>query len=748
MFGVTLIIFLYHLLQFFYLRERVIFWFTLWLLFCTTTQAMTSGLIIGSITEYRFALQLFIATGIFYVYWFFGRVFTDSQRKYPVLDRLVLLLTSLIFLEICLVIVLLLFFGAQARMTGVGDHYIFLCAYSILGTILSIAFLTRRDQFARYFAVGSLIANIALIIGTLWSMGAIGMPLGFDPYAIGILFQIFIYSFGIVYRRRKLALQAQSEKLEAARAQAEVDRIRELDELKTRFFTNISHELRTPLTLIQGPIRQALEHGNAEDSRVEFPRKAFEMVARNTNRLHALVDELLELSRIESGAIKLSVTRGNMLGFLRVLASSFQSMAERNNIRFVLELKGEDQDAVYDAEKLEKIFSNLLSNAFKYTPDGGEVRIEGRIQDGKFVLEISDTGKGIPPEDLDSIFDRFYRVEGSEEKGSGIGLALCKELVEVQNGQISAESKTGRGTRFRVELPTRLKDLPEHAVERSEKNRVQPVLETTMSDFDATEGPGNSETKKDLPIILLVEDHPDLQDFIREGLRSKYKVLLATDGLQGERMAIEHIPDLVISDVMMPRKDGFELCHSLKNNAKTSHIPVILLTAKAGQSNKMEGLYQGADAYLTKPFDFDELRVRIENLLQAKTRLWESFKASGALLIDDLPLESLDSQFMKKVLSVIEENLDSENLNVAMLARSVGFSRAQLNRKLKALTDRSPNQLINDIRLNKAYHFLQNQTGNVSEVAYAVGFSSLSYFTKRFKTKFGCAPSEVTQASS
>ncbi|WP_088340468.1 ATP-binding protein [Robiginitalea sediminis] len=746
MFGVTLIIFLYHLLQFLYLREKVIFWFTLWLLFCCITQAMTAGLVIGSFTRSRFPVQIFIANGIFYIFWFFGRAFTDSARKFPVLDRLVLVLTGLIFLEICGAIIALLFLDAQPWMTGVGNHYVFLCIYAVLSALLSIAFLIQKDRFARYFGVGSLIANLALIVGTLWSMGYIGMPLGFDPYASGILSQIIIYSFGIVYRRRKLARQAEAERIEVARSQAEVARIRDLDQLKSRFFTNISHELRTPLTLIQGPIRHALRKEDEADA-VMLPRKAVNTVLRNTDRLQSLVDQLLELSRIESGKVSIGLRFGDLSGPVKSLAHSFESLAERENIRYTTDFSAGELEGWYDRDKLEKIIYNLLSNAFKYTPNGGEVRFGVSRDAGRLVLQVEDTGKGVAPEDLNHIFERFYRVEGNEEKGSGIGLALCKELVELQSGVIRVSSALGKGTTFRVDLPLQREDFPRNAVVLEKAGDAAGLAETAPAQEAVTHTTAQlQDMEKEKPVVLLAEDNPDLQEYISEILARDYCVLQASDGLQGERMAIEHIPDLVVSDVMMPQKDGFELCHAIKTNAKTSHIPVVLLTAKAGHENKMEGLYQGADAYLTKPFDPEELHLRLRNLLDSKMRLWETFKASGLVLVDDLGVGSLDDAFLRKIMNTVTGQLDSESLGVETLAREVGFSRAQLNRKLKALTGKSPNQLIMETRLKRAYQLLEEGAGSVSEVAYSVGYSNLSYFTKRFKAFYGCAPSQVIKS--
>ena len=432
---------------------------------------------------------------------------------------------------------------------------------------------------------------------------------------------------------------------------------------------------------------------------------------------------------------------------IKAIVYSFESMAERSNITLeaIFDNRGSENKSIlhyYDKDKLEKIVYNIMSNAFKYTPKGGKVSISAKLNEGLLALNISDTGKGIDPKDIPHIFDRFYRVEGSEQKGSGIGLALSKELVELHNGQIEVESQKGKGTHFLIRMPTLLNLLPKSVIIQEPSKTIQ-TSEGIITQDPTGKKEIATENNEEQPLALIVEDNKDLQSYIQDVLSLQYQVMLASDGLQGERMAIEHIPDIIISDVMMAKKDGFELCHDLKNNIKTSHIPIVMLTAKAGHENKMEGLLQGADAYLTKPFMADELLVRMKNLIELRMHLWQKLKEANGVLIDDLELSSMDDTLLKKVFGIIEAKLDDETLSVETLSSAVGFSRAQLNRKLKALLNKSPKQLINEIRLNKAYHLLTSNTGTVSEIAYAVGYSNMSYFSKRFKEKFGITPSEI-----
>ncbi|WP_299336255.1 ATP-binding protein [uncultured Psychroserpens sp.] len=743
MFGVTFIILLYHLLQYFYLKERVFLWFSIWLMFCTLTQAMTIGIIIGSITNFRFILWYLIANGMFYMFWFFGRSFIDSKNKYPTLDKFILGLSVLLIVEILITTIYVLSYDAKPLFLSIGIHSIVIAVFSFCSFILSVIILFKKDTLTKYFGFGSIIASGCMIIGSLWSMGVFGLSkIVIDPYVTGMFLQIVIYSFGIAYRQQQLSLKNQEEKLKAQKTYAEMQRIKDLDDIKTRFFANISHEFRTPLSLISGPINRA-QNKNNDDDDIILSKKNYEIIKNNTSRLHNLVDQLLDLSKIESGQVHLSLKQGEIIQFLRSIVFSFESMSERENISLNTSFPEEFERAFYDKDKLEKIVTNILSNAIKYTSENGSVTVTVAYNDTHITIKVSDTGKGIAKEELPRIFDRFYRVEGSEKKGSGIGLALTKELVDLHNGSISVDSTKGKGTTFKIRLPITLSNLPEAISVISKSELIDTKeLDVTVNELDE-QSEVITKTIRELPIALIVEDNNDLQHYISEIISKSYTVIIAKDGLQGERMAFEHVPDIIISDVMMPKKDGYELCHILKTNTKTSHIPIIMLTAKAGQSNRIEGLTQGADAFMTKPFDDKELLLQMKNLIDSRKHLWEHFKALDMLLVDDIDVTSIDDKFLQDVFKTIKTNLANDQLSVEHIAREVGFSRSQLHRKLKAISGKSANQLITEIRLNEAHRMLKSKSGSVSEIAYAVGYSNLSYFTKSFKERFGELPSKV-----
>ena len=740
MLGVTFIIFLYHLLLYVYLREPIYLWFCLWLLFCTLTQAMTVGLIIGDFFNYRYALWFVIANGIFYSFWFFGRVFVDSKKKFPVLDKVILGLALFTLTEIVVMLFYIVFAHPQTYFTGVGMHYGILMGYTVVSLVVSILLAVKKDLFARYFGIGSVVGTAALILGTLWSMGLIVPPFRLDPFVTGMFLQITIYSFGIAYRRQRLAKVAEQERLDAQLSRMEMLRVKELNAMKTRFFTNISHEFRTPLTLIQGPIQEAAKKGRGGD-RIVLEQRDFDVVHRNSERLQHLVDELLELSRLETGRVQLMLKKGSVTIPIKTLVHSFDHLAERLGIRYRCNFPQTDVQGYLDAGKLEKILGNLVSNAFKYTQKGGSVDIDVECSEKYLWVTVTDSGKGISEKDIPHIFDRFYRVEGSEQKGSGIGLALAKELVGLYKGRLTVESKVGLGSTFSLQLPLTLEAFEAEATHvaldpRSDEMEGPPLA------LEETDAPMKKRASE-RPVVLVVEDNGDLRNYIESVLKDRYRVLLAKDGEEGIRRAVETIPDAVVTDVMMPKKNGFELCTALKSNMKTSHVPILMLTAKVGQENKLDGLLKGADAYLTKPFDTDELSIRLKNLIGLRERIWARLKQDQGIWVDDLQLDSLDDRFLKKVFQTIRDHLDDSLFSVEKLAEQVGFSRAQLHRKTKALLNMTPNHLIADIRLDAAHQMLLHRTGKVSEVAYAVGFSNLSYFSKSFKRKYGQLPSEV-----
>ena len=537
----------------------------------------------------------------------------------------------------------------------------------------------------------------------------------------------------------------------------------EIDQLKSRFFANISHEFRTPLTLILGPIEKILS-GLVE----EETQKQANLVKRNANRLLGLISQLLDLSKLEAGKLELRTSKSNIVPFIKGISMSFESIAERKDITLKVKSSSDEIDLYFDKEKMTKIMTNLLSNAFKFTPEGGQITVSvNEGENNSIDIKVRDTGVGISEEELSKLFDRFYQVDSSqtrEHEGTGIGLALTKELVELHHGTISVDSKLGSWAEFTVTLPIGREHLKgEEIVEDKlpsgdfiiSDSGLQEVKEIESSHFDKLSVTGgDNELGEDKNIVLVVEDNYDVREFIRDSLGDEFQIEEASDGEQGVRKAEKIIPDLIISDVMMPKMDGNELTRILKNDEKTSHIPIILLTAKAEQESRLEGLETGADDYLTKPFDTKELQIRIKNLINIRKKLQEKF-GRGEYFIkpeENLSLSgeakagklsNLEEQFMSKVVEVIEKHISEEEFSIEQFAKEIYLSRMQLHRKLKALTGKSANLYVRSFRLMRARKMIEERQGNISEIAYAVGFSSPAYFTRCFKEEYGVPPREL-----
>jgi CheY-like chemotaxis protein len=480
-------------------------------------------------------------------------------------------------------------------------------------------------------------------------------------------------------------------------------------------------------------------------------QKYYRMMLQNARRLLELVNQLLDLSQLESGKMKLQLTKGDLAAFVRGIAHSFESLANQKNIEFVISAPS-FPPGYFDRDKIEKIITNILSNAFKFTPENG--RIELNVTDEKNLVKIRviDNGIGITADYQKHLFERFSTSTYSQiQQGSGIGLALTKELVTVHKGSISVISKEGEGSIFEVSIYT-----SPGFYEPSDFTNDQPE-DVTINEPGLASNPGavglsagEQTIMEELlpvsgkPLLLIVEDNPEVRSYIIEQLGADYQIIEASHGGEGMEKAFEKIPDIIITDVMMPEVDGAEFSRKLKNDDRTSHIPVIMLTARAEQANKLEGLKTGVDEYLVKPFDTQELRIRAANLIEQRIRLQKHYRRSFDSLAPEMVLsESVDVRFLRSIRQTIDNHLENEYFNVTALSSEIGMSRSQLHRKLTALTGYSPNEIIRNMRLQRAHDLLQVKAGNASEIAYKTGFTSPSYFAKCFKDYFGISPSEV-----
>ncbi|MEA1787206.1 two-component regulator propeller domain-containing protein [Arenibacter sp. GZD96] len=512
-------------------------------------------------------------------------------------------------------------------------------------------------------------------------------------------------------------------------------RLKQLNDYKTKLYINLSHEFRTPLTLISAPVKKLLGHKNIpEDARADLS-----LVARNSDRLMSLVDQLLELSKVESGFVKLRVTYANLELFLNAQLASFIPLAIEKKITLTPILT-QIQYGWYDSDVVEKILSNLLGNAIKYTPKQGTIRFEAQQQQDVLEITIENELSEIKEPNIDKLFERFYQSD-TQNEGFGIGLSLIKELVALHRGTISASYVNENRIRFQVRLPiaktcfleTELIPLPTE-ISPSEK----------LSDYDTRVSLANKAAK----MILLVEDNPELRAFTKTLFENDYKVIEAENGTTGIKKAIQYIPDLIISDIIMPETDGIILCQTLKNDERTSHIPIILLTAKSGEESELIGLQTGADDYILKPYNPNKIKLRVQKLIESRINLRNRYQQNAILKPHEIFITSTDEKFFTKLQQVIADNLANPDFNAAAFSKAIGMSRMQLHRKLMALTGLSATAFITTQRLKSAIPLLQKNTITVAEVAYACGFSSPSYFIKCFKETYGKTPSKFMMRTS
>jgi signal transduction histidine kinase/AraC-like DNA-binding protein len=563
---------------------------------------------------------------------------------------------------------------------------------------------------------------------------------------------------GVGWRAYQLRLRSQELRRLVAERTYELERekevttrqaraLAELDRAKSRFFANASHEFRTPLTLILGPLRDLGEgrHGALPAA----VRRQLEMMTRNAQRLMRLVNQVLDLAHLESGTLTLTTEPRDLVELARALVPSFCPLAERRDVRLGLHTAVERLPVEIDAEQMEKVLLNLISNALKFTEPGGSVDVLLRSEDGHAVVEVVDTGIGIAPEQQAHVFDRFYQADSTatrRHEGTGIGLSLVRELVELHGGAVEVVSVPGEGSTFRVRLP-----LCE-AAEGASGPRVDDLATAVMAAVTSAEpapAPENGDEDPDRTAVLVVDDNADVRSYVRSVLEPTYRVLEAADGQEGLERAREALPDLVVADVMMPRLDGFALARALREDPATDCIPIVLLTARAGEDTEIEGLATGADDYLAKPFHAGVLEARVGALIASRRLLRERFREEGlpapTRAAEPTPVRS---ELEERLRAIVEANLLEPDFNPDALAAAAGFSYQTLYRRLREELSATPSQLIRTVRVERAADLLRDGAGSVTEVAYSVGFNSLSHFHRSYRERFGASPTATLRTSS
>lgn len=644
-------------------------------------------------------------------------------------------------------------------------------------------FTTAYTAMALLFAVvmvpytgwQTALLSLTVIASTALALTYLPLLLDMEPLSLRVGQAIFISVVAILltgtssqiyinryeqFRARKRAeelseiLEERAHILEVLKEKSEkqAEKILQHEKLKDRFFANISHEFRTPLTLILGPLQDLLDrNGEAETKTVG--REMLQLMRVNAHRLLDLINQLLDLSKIDAHEIELNLQEVDLTEFIPETVRAFTPLAESQEVELSYSFEYSPVMAEIDPQQMERVIGNLVSNAIKFTPKGGYVAVtvyKQNTTDGSIQISVRDNGMGIPENELPHIFDRFYQAPQSGDafsKGTGIGLALVKEIVELHKGNIRVNSSYGEGSEFVVTLKKELL-VSENYLQSGESwstnsGKVLNYESKHLSEYFEDDLPETAD--EDAPTVLLIDDNPDILTYLKPHLSKRYKVIAGESSKEALKQIRKTEVDLVISDVMMPDPDGFELCRIIKKDEKHNHIPVILLTAQASEESRIEGLELGADDYISKPFSASELMVRVENLIELRRMLRNKFSEEIRLKGKKVEVTSEDARFLKQVQAVIEKHMENSNFGVDWLADEMNLSTRQLQRKVRAVTDLSAGGYIRMIRLERASQLLAQQWGNVSEIAYKVGFQDAKYFSGLFKQTFGSSPTEYTE---
>ena len=656
---------------------------------------------------------------LFYLY--FIKYFLDTKTQLPSLDKFIIAASNFLLIYMVAAPVLQYY---QINW----EVFSYFKVVFFLGSIYIIVTLLRNQSpLTNYILFGSLCLVAGGIIAALINAEYNGSWTRGDHLAgaLGVIAENIIFMAGLSYKSKLLTKEKEREIQELKQIEKERALRLRLSETKNYLLTNITHEFRTPLTLILG-FAENLRQNIKNES-----RNKLDLIRKNGLELLDLVNQMLDLSMISDGMMSLNMIHGNIVFWIKNHMDSFFSHGKESGIKLAFESSEEVILMDFDPEKILRILNNLLANSLKFTPAGGEITVSTKKENKSFILEISDNGNGILPKDLPFVFDRFFRGIQPVEKttsGTGLGLALVKELVNLMNGKITAESNPGVKTTFRVRLPvTNNAPLKENLSIGKQASFEFPDV-----------GFENFNENDSAPLLLIIEDNPELIYYLKTCLAGFFRIITSENGKAGIKRAIEKIPDIIISDVMMPGTDGFEVCKVLKKDERTSHIPIILLTAKARQEEKIEGLTYGADAYLTKPFDRSELMIRLKKLLEIRKVLRKKFSNSEVEFLT--PIQIREHDFLIKLRKILEENYEDENFDVTVFCEKISLSRVQVHRKLKALTGKSTSEFIRIFRLKKSKELLKNTDLNISQIAWKTGFSSPSVFNQNFRDAFNTTP--------
>lgn len=733
--GLLLMMLLYSIGLYVMMRESAFIYYGFFcfstMVFHATSYDIIDTIIINlapSLFKFEYLSYIFAHLAIF-SFSFFITVFLNLKKDLPRWNK--------IFRNIGIVIIVLalleiIYFQPKSPFLWKIEHTKRLHYLLIPIIIVTFIFLipawklkTKKKLFLILGILSILIGLIIIVSSTL-----LGKRINVYSYMIFLVFsaiEVIFFALGLAYRikeneleKQQTIIQLQKVENEKRINELEKQKLEEINELKTNFYTNITHEFRTPLTVIEGLAREL--KGNKEDKGI---------ILSNSKQLLNLVNRLLSLSKLESGAVSPTMIQSNVVAYISYITESFRTLAEFKNIEIIFTAKVKNLMMDFDEEILLHIVSNLISNAIKFTDIKGVVEVLVTKKDTSLLLTVKDTGIGIPSQKIERIFDRFYQVEDSSirrAEGTGIGLSLVKELIEILNGEITVESKEGDGSSFLCTFP-----ISNNAPLNDAKFTDKEVFNIAKNELESL-AQGNK------PLILIVEDNKDITYYIIKCLKENYQIKTAINGQEGLNKAFEEIPDFIISDIMMPEMDGFELCQKLKQDKRTSHIPLLLLTAKIDDEARLEGLSKGADAYLSKPFKKEELEIRIKKMLELRQKLLKHYSDNENAQLKKI--RTIEDEFLVELREIILNNLDNKAFDTPFFVRKSGMSSSSLHRKLTALTGKSANKFINSVRLQKAKELLDERNLSISQIALEVGYNDLSYFSASFKKEFGYPPSK------
>ena len=734
--GILIVLFLYHIIFYIFSREPSYGWFSACCFAYICILLFFKGFLVSFFNIDQAGLLYDFGFLIVYMLWLavipFAISYLDLRQEIPNWSKVLSFILYFLagsFLSLMLVRLFSnsLFRDIQSISTTLLQPVIFVLQLLLFS--VGLLSLKKRIPNALFYVAGMSMILLTHVLNLLTSSQILQLPENF-PYDIPGAISQLAFAFGLAYQYKiNEEKRQEAEKQKALSDQLrhldrrETARLKELDHFKSQLYTNITHEFRTPLTVISGMADQI--QGNTTEKN---------LIIRNSESLLDLVNQMLQLNKLDAGQLQPNLVQIDIIPLIRYLSETFQNLADSHDKQFILEVLDPNIWLDTDPNLLERIINNLVHNAIKFTPERGQIRLRAS-HDGKAescTIAVCDNGRGIPIEDLPHIFDRFYQVNRTttrEGEGTGIGLALAKELTELLDGNIEVQSELHRGSTFIVCLPVH----HQAPLQSWQPSRKRPTS-TDLTDPNVNE-PITPDA--DLPKILIVEDHQDVRQYLSRLLTSRYQIVEAYNGRHALSLAYQEIPDLIISDIMMPEMDGFELCQNIKTDQRTSHIPVILLTAKSSQDDRLEGLKGGADAYLTKPFDKRELFIRIEKLLESRIKLQHHYQQ-----FQMLPKEAVEeNKFLDRIRTIIESNLNNEQFQIEDLANEIHLSRTQLYRKLKALTGKTFTAILKEMRIHRAQELLTKTDKTIGEIAFELGFRDQSYFTKVFRDRVGLSPS-------